>query len=177
MKKILLSENEVADFKAFCLSELEKSHARVRQLQAILNRLGTDVSDIGTDEEDMSTSFSQSVLAGSANEFESPKRKKNRRKKKKVKWADFIVNTIREKGTVMLANEIIQAAYDDFEVPDDERQKVRMSLSSILTRMLNQEKVLKTYAVDGIRGRFYGVADWFNDKEELKADIKAKLVV
>ena len=52
-----------------------------------------------------------------------------------------------------------------------------MSLSSILTRMLNQEKVLKTYAVDGIRGRFYGVADWFNEKEELKADVKAKLVV
>mgnify|MGYP001413832401 CR=1 FL=1 len=177
MKKIVLSENEVADFKTFCLSELDKAHARVRQLQAILNRLGADVTDILSDEEDMNTSFSQSGLNDSGNEFESPKRKKNRRKKKKVKWADFILNTIRDKGTVMLANEIIQAAYDDFEVPDDERQKVRMSLSSILTRMLNQEKVLRTYAVDGIRGRFYGVAEWFNEKEELNADIKSKLIV
>lgn len=177
MKKIVLSENEVADFKTFCLSELEKAHARVRQLQAILARIGTDVSDMANDEDDMSTSFSQSMLAGASGDLEAPRRKKNRRKKKKVKWADFILNTIRDKSTVMLANEIIQAAYDEFEVPDDERQKVRMSLSSILTRMLNQEKVLKTYAVDGIRGRFYGLTEWFNDKEELNADVKAKLVV
>jgi len=174
MKKIVLSDNEVADFKAFCLSELEKSHARIRQIQAILGHLGTDVSDIVTEE--IPAGFSKQ----SSNELASDinqKKKKNRRKKKKVKWADFILNTIRSKETVMLANEIIQAAYDEFDVPDEEKQKVRMSLSSILTRMLNQDKVVKTYAVDGIRGRFYGVSDWFNDKDELAKDIRAKLVV
>ncbi len=176
MKKIVLSDNEVADFKAFCLSELEKSHARVRQIQAILGHLGTDVSDILTEE--MPVTFTKQNRTEAINEADvNQKKKKNRRKKKKVKWSDFILTTIKNKETVMLANEIIQAAYDEFEVPDDEKQKVRMSLSSILTRMLNQEKVLRTYAVDGIRGRFYGVAEWFNEKEELAKDIKDKLVV
>lgn len=174
MKKIVLSDNEVADFKAFCLSELEKSHARIRQIQAILGHLGTDVSDIVTEE--IPAGFSKQSINELASDV-NQKKKKNRRKKKKVKWADFILNTIRSKETVMLANEIIQAAYDEFDVPDEEKQKVRMSLSSILTRMLNQDKVVKTYAVDGIRGRFYGVSDWFNDKDELAKDIRAKLVV
>jgi len=176
MKKIVLSDNEVADFKAFCLSELEKSHARIRQIQAILGHLGTDVSDIVSEE--IPVTFQKQTRAEAFAEAEmNQKKKKNRRKKKKVKWADFILNTIRAKETVMLANEIIQAAYDEFDVPDDEKQKVRMSLSSILTRMLNQEKVVKTYAVDGIRGRFYGVSEWFDDKDELAKDVRAKLVV
>lgn len=176
MKKIVLSDNEVADFKAFCLSELEKCHARIRQIQGILGHLGTDVSDIVGEE--LPATVTKQMRAEAYNEVDvNQKKKKNRRKKKKVKWADFITNTIRSKETVMLANEIIQAAYDEFDVPDDEKQKVRMSLSSILTRMLNQEKILKTYAVDGIRGRFYGLTEWFDDKEELASDVKAKLVV
>jgi len=176
MKKIVLSDNEVADFKAFCLSEIEKAHARMRQIQAILGHLGTDVSDIVTEE--FPTISGKQLRTEALTEADSNlKKKKSRRKKKKVKWADFILTTIKNKETVMLANEIIQAAYDEFEVPDDEKQKVRMSLSSILTRMLNQDKVLRTYAVDGIRGRFYGVAAWFNEKEELASDIRAKLVV
>ncbi len=176
MKKIVLSDNEVADFKAFCLSELEKGHARIRQIQGILKHLGTDVSDIVSDETSV-TFLKQTPAEANAEAEMNQNKKKNRRKKKKVKWADFILNTIKAKETVMLANEIIQAAYDEFDVPDDERQKVRMSLSSILTRMLNQEKVVKTYAVDGIRGRFYGIAEWFNDKGELDKGVKAKLVV
>jgi len=94
----------------------------------------------------------------------------------KVKWNDFIVETITSKDSLMLASSITQAALEKFEIPNSDRDRVRMAISTTLTKMANKDKVLQTYSQKGIRGAFFGLAAWFNEKAELNNDYKKKLM-
>jgi len=94
----------------------------------------------------------------------------------KVKWNDFIIDTIKSKDSLMLASSITQAALAKFEIPDSDRDRVRMAISTTLTKMVNKDKVLQTYSQKGIRGAFFGLPLWFNEKAELTGDYKKKLM-
>lgn len=96
--------------------------------------------------------------------------------KNKVKWNDFINETLKTKDSLMLASSITQAALEKFEIPASDRDRVRMAISTTLTKMANKDKVLNTYSQPGIRGAFFGLAKWFNDKGELSNDYKKKLM-
>ena len=96
--------------------------------------------------------------------------------KDKVKWNDFIIETITSKDSLMLASSITQAALEKFEIGVSDRDRVRMAISTTLTKMTNKDKVLQTYTQPGIRGAFFGLAKWFNEKAELNNDYKKKLM-
>jgi hypothetical protein len=53
---------------------------------------------------------------------------------------------------------------------------VRMAISTTLTKMTNKDKVLQTYSEKGIRGAFFGLSSWFNDKGKLNSEYKKKLM-
>lgn len=94
----------------------------------------------------------------------------------KVKWNDFIVETITSKNSLMLASSITQAALEKFAIPANDRDRVRMAISTTLTKMVNKDKVLNTFTQKGIRGAFFGLNSWFNEKAELNSDYKKKLM-
>jgi hypothetical protein len=94
----------------------------------------------------------------------------------KVKWNDFIIETITSKDSLMLASSITQAALEKFEIPNSDRDRVRMAISTTLTKMTNMDKVLKTYSQKGIRGAFFGLPTWFDEKAKLNNDYKKKLM-
>ncbi|RPH33268.1 MAG: hypothetical protein EHM93_05530 [Bacteroidales bacterium] len=96
--------------------------------------------------------------------------------KDKVKWNDFINETLTVKDSLMLASSITQAALEKFDIPANDRDRVRMAISTTLTKMANKDKVLHTYTQTGIRGAFFGLAKWFDDKGELNNDYKKKLM-
>jgi hypothetical protein len=96
--------------------------------------------------------------------------------KDKVKWNDFINDTITSKDSLMLASSITRAALEKFKIPASDRDRVRMAISTTLTKMANKDKILQTYIQPGIRGAFFGLAKWFNDKAELNNDYKKKLM-
>ncbi len=96
--------------------------------------------------------------------------------KDKVKWNVFINETITSKNSLMLASSLTHAALEKFEIPASDRDRVRMAISTTLTKMANKDKVLHTYTQAGIRGAFFGLAKWFNDKGELNNDYKKKLM-
>ncbi len=96
--------------------------------------------------------------------------------KDKVKWNDFIIETITSKDSLMLASSITQAALEKFDIAASDRDRVRMAISTTLTKMANKDKVLQTYTQQGIRGAFFGLAKWFNEKAELNNDYKKKLM-
>lgn len=96
--------------------------------------------------------------------------------KDKVKWNDFILETITEKNSLMLASSLTQAAIEKFNIAQSDRDRVRMAISTTLTKMVNSDKVLQTYAQKGIRVAFFGLAAWFNEKAELQNDYKKKLI-
>jgi preprotein translocase subunit SecD len=94
----------------------------------------------------------------------------------KVKWNDFIVETIKAKNSLMLASSLTQAALEKFQIPASDRDRVRMAISTTLTKMANKDKVLTTHSEKGIRGAFFGLASWFNDKGKLNSEYKKKLM-
>lgn len=96
--------------------------------------------------------------------------------KDKVKWNDFITETITSKNSLMLASSITQAALEKFNIPASDRDRVRMAISTTLTKMANKDKVLKTHTQKGIRGAFFGLASWFNEKNVLNSEYKKKLM-
>lgn len=96
--------------------------------------------------------------------------------KDKVKWNVFINETITSKDSLMLASSLTHAALEKFEIPASDRDRVRMAISTTLTKMANKDKVLNTYTQAGIRGAFFGLTKWFNDKGELNNDYKKKLM-
>lgn len=94
----------------------------------------------------------------------------------KVKWNDFITETITSKDSMMLASSITQAALEKFQIPSNDRDRVRMAISTTLTKMANKDKVLQTYTQKGIRGAFFGLTSWFNENAEPINDYKKKLM-
>lgn len=95
--------------------------------------------------------------------------------KDKVKWNDFIFESLSSKNTLLPASAITQAAIDKFEIHESDRDRVRMAISTTLTKMANKDKVLKTYSQQGVRGSFFGLSIWFNENE-LKEEYKKNLV-
>ncbi len=95
--------------------------------------------------------------------------------KDKVKWNDFIFESLSTNNTLLPASAITQAAINKFEIHESDRDRVRMAISTTLTKMANKDKVLKTYNQQGVRGAFFGLSNWFN-ANELKEEYKNKLV-
>jgi hypothetical protein len=96
--------------------------------------------------------------------------------KDKVKWNDFITETITSKNSLMLASSLTRAALEKFSIPASDRDRVRMAISTALTKLTNKDKVLQTYLQPGIKGAFFGLASWFNEKKELNSDYKKRLM-
>jgi len=96
--------------------------------------------------------------------------------KDKVKWNDFIIETVTSKNSLMLASSLTQAALEKFQIPNSDRDRVRMAISTTLTKMVKDDKVLTTFTQPGIRGSFYGLTEWFNDKAQLNKEYKSKLM-
>lgn len=94
----------------------------------------------------------------------------------KVKWNDFIIETITSKNSLMLASSLTQAALEKFQIPPSDRDRVRMAISTTLTKMTNKDKVLQTHSEKGIRGAFFGLTAWFNDKSQITKEYKKKLM-
>ena len=96
--------------------------------------------------------------------------------KEKVKWNDFIIETIKSKNSLMLASSLTQAALEKFQIPNSDRDRVRMAISTTLTKLANKDKVLRTHSEKGLRGAFFGLSTWFNDKGNLNNEYKKKLM-
>lgn len=94
--------------------------------------------------------------------------------KEKVKWNDFIFESLSSKNTLLPASAITQAAIEKFEIHESDRDRVRMAISTTLTKMANKDKILKTYSQQGVRGAFFGLSTWFNENE-LKEEYKINL--
>ena len=94
--------------------------------------------------------------------------------KDKVKWNDFIFESLTLKDTLLPASAITQTALDKFEIHESDRDRVRMAISTTLTKMVNKDKVLKTFIRQGARGSLFGLSNWFNGNE-LKDDYKKKV--
>ncbi|MCB8965071.1 MAG: hypothetical protein H6536_08555 [Bacteroidales bacterium] len=94
----------------------------------------------------------------------------------KVKWIDLIYNILRTKNSLMLSNSLTVAAMEYLGIDEADRDRVKMAISTNLTRLTKYDKTINKYSKSGTPGSFYGMAEWFNDKGELKAEYQDRLM-
>lgn len=94
----------------------------------------------------------------------------------KVKWIDLIYDILRTKNSLMLSNSLTLAAMERLGISDVDKDRVRMAISTNLTRLTKYDKTINKYTQEGTTGSFYGLAEWFDGKGRLKSDYKSKLM-
>ena len=94
----------------------------------------------------------------------------------KVKWIDLIYDILRTQKSLMLSNSLTLAAMERLGIADADKDRVRMAISTNLTRLTKYDKTINKYSQEGTSGSFYGLAEWFDDKGKLKAEFKNKLM-
>jgi hypothetical protein len=87
--------------------------------------------------------------------------------KNKVKWNDFVINTLTKLNTPSLSSQITAEAVSKFKTPQSDLSRVRLVISGALSKLVNSEKKLLTQRVPGSREKLYGLREWFNEQGEL----------
>ena len=63
--------------------------------------------------------------------------------------------------------ELTNAALKHFELKSSEKIKTRTNLAPLLTKLVKQDKILKTTQKKGVKGRSYGLIEWFDREGNL----------
>lgn len=111
--------------------------------------------------------------------IEKTKTQKIRTKKvirKKPIWVPFVLNTIKENDTLLQSKTLTKIAIEKFKVKESDNQKTRRSVSTTLKDQEKKTKKLKSYSIDGVRGKYYGLPEWFDNKGELSEKYKEKIM-
>jgi len=98
--------------------------------------------------------------------------KKEIKSKPKAIWVPFVLNTIKEHNTLLQRKELTNIAMEKFKI-DYKKAK-----TSVLSSVKDQEfhtKKLKSYVINGIIGKYYGLPEWFYRNGQLKEEYKKKL--
>lgn len=88
----------------------------------------------------------------------------------KNQWADFIVDTLNKTKKVLNRNEILDLAMRHFLISPKHRISTRGKLSPVLSHMANKTEQLKTVKKPDERGKYYGLAEWFDEKGNLPSE-------
>ena len=94
---------------------------------------------------------------------------------RKAIWTEFILNTLKEKDSPLLASSLTRVAMDHFNTSEADKDKVRLAIAGGLTKLTNKDNVLKSHTVTGIRGSFFGLNDWFDQEGKLLERYQGKV--
>ena len=167
MKKLTLTNAEFSHLREIYLVELEKAQRRIEHLSAILMKIDSefdpnaDVEVLEGEEEVVRGKKSRRKASYVISEKRKPRRASKPRKPitkgsgdDKVKWNDFVFNTIVEKNAPTLSSEIQKLAITKFEIQESDVPRVKQVISGALSKLVTLEKKLRTQKVPGSREKW-----------------------
>lgn len=101
-----------------------------------------------------------------------PKTVENEDNKHIFEWKKFIIETLVKQRRILSTKEFIQYAMKYFEIPINEKNKTAKNVSSALSRTEKNDKSIKFIQKEGVKGRSYGLTEWFDDDGKLIVDYK-----
>lgn len=187
MNTIEFNDSELSEMKRFYLAQLAEAEGKVAHIKGVLAKLGSpveaasapvvvaespvveesapeaaDVSAEGLEE------VREAVVSFIPEEYTKRGPGSKRKKERKSKWATYIMNTLRSKGELMTATEVVNHAMKRKPAQDAGELTVRGGINGSLNRLATEYFRLRTLRVEGRRGRYYGLAGWFNKDGSLK---------
>jgi hypothetical protein len=85
----------------------------------------------------------------------------------KGKWPQFILDTLTKQKRILSVNEFVKYAMVHFELPANDKKVTVKRIGPVLSHMVKASKKIKSTRKAGQAGTFYGLTDWFGDKNEL----------
>jgi len=95
---------------------------------------------------------------------------------KKVKWNDFVVDAISKSNKFLHSSDIVNEAITRFNVPEVNKDRVRMVIAGTLTKMATKDKQLSTFKKPKVRGSFYGLPQWVDEKGDIIPEMNEKVL-
>lgn len=87
-------------------------------------------------------------------------------------WPKFINETLNKTKRVLSAKDLLKHAMVYFNLPKKDYDITRGRLAPALSRLEKITKALKSSTKKGQAGRFYGLPEWFDGDNKLKAEFK-----
>jgi hypothetical protein len=87
----------------------------------------------------------------------------------KVKWNDFIINTLTKEKKPFLLKDFTEKAMVDFKITPENSERAKMAIAGTLTRLVKDGKSLSTIKKSGQKGSQYVLNNWI-ESGALKAE-------
>lgn len=180
MNTFEFNDAELNEMKRFYLSQLAEAESRVNHIKGMLAKLGESgvaasssspvlaaieapsLPDEVAIEEQPADDVRRAYVSYIPVEYTKRGRGSKRKKDRKSKWGNYITTVLRSKGEPMTVNEILEHAMKRTANQEAGEASVRGGIASSLNRLAKEYYRLRTINVEGRRGRYYGLAIWFN---------------
>lgn len=86
----------------------------------------------------------------------------------KVKWNDFIINTLLQEEKPFLLSNFTQKAISELNIPTEDSERAKMAIAGTLTKITKTGNEIKTYKKQGQKGSFYVLSTWLDESGKLK---------
>lgn len=186
MKKISLTKTETQHLRSIYQDELNKAIKRIEHLSAILKKLDADftppeipiIEETGKAIAQFKISSAKKIAkkTSAKPKIEHAKTKTTRKKRKpikrgsgksKVKWNDFVINTLAKIEKPVKSSEITNEAVVAFKTKEADIPRVKQAVSVALSKLVTTENKLIANKLEGTREKEYGLKEWYDDKGNL----------
>lgn len=179
MNTIEFNDTELSEMKRFYMAQLAEAESKVAHIRGVLAKLGSPVaaSSIAVEpaaaaveeaEPEAEEEVRNATVSFIPEEYTKRGPGSKRKKERKSKWATYIMNTLRSKGELMTATEVVAHAMKRTVNQEAGELTVRGGINGSLNRLAKEYYRLRTLRVEGRRGRYYGLAGWFDKDGSLK---------
>lgn len=180
MNIIEFNDAELNEMKRFYLAQLAEAEGRVAHIRGVLAKLGAPLATAeasnpiveevvaeSTEAQD-TVATRNAIVSYIPEEYTKRGPGSKRKKERKSKWATYVMNTLRSKGDLMTAADIVNHAMKRTANQEAGELTVRGGINGTLNRLATEYFRLRTVNVEGFRGRYYGLSGWFNKDGSLK---------
>jgi hypothetical protein len=92
--------------------------------------------------------------------------------KSKVKWNDFVLNTLSKAKKPIKSAEFANEALAAFKPKEADVPRLKQAISATLSKLVTTDKKLLANKLEGTREKTYGLKEWYDDKGNLLPDFK-----
>ncbi len=92
----------------------------------------------------------------------------------KIKWIDLILSIFKKSNSLLNSNALTIAAIEKLNLPEVEKDRVRMAVATNLTKLTKYDKKIVKYIPEGSKTAVYGLAEWFNENGSLRPEYQER---
>lgn len=85
----------------------------------------------------------------------------------KYNWTQFVVDTLAKAKRVLSLNDFLGYAMVKYSIPVQDKKATYGRISPVLSKMVKTKDRIKTYKKAGSSRKFYGMSEWFSDRNNL----------